>query len=764
MAHEYDRIERTTVWSPGAGCHGGCGVLAYMNGDKLVKIEGDPCHPWNQGRTCSRLLAYTRFLYHKDRILYPLKRVGERGSGKFERISWEEALDTVETKFKAIRDEYGAESVIFVQGTGRDINAPLTFLTYAYGSPNLSQLGLSGQSCYTPRITGSCMVDGTLTVADCSQFFEKRYDDPRWQCPKYIVVWATNPGTGCPDGFQGHWVVDCMKRGSKLIVIDPRATWFSSRAEHFLQCRPGTDGAIALGMINLIIENEWYDKEFVEKWTMGLDKLAERAREYTPERVERLTWVPREVLYEATRAYALNRPSAIHWGMPIDMNPEATTAAQAIAMLWCLTGNFDVPGGNVAARGAFGIAMWPINQAQVLGEYGEEFLKKVNEKRIGAREFPYIANTRLYIQPDLAVEQMLTGDPYPIKGMWIQTSNLLGGNAADLNKHHKALMNVPFNVVVDLFHNPTTMAIADLILPAACFTERNTIRVWHTPAQTVRKLHEPLGEARNDWDINFELALRFNPALREKYGKVEDFFDAKLKPSGYTFEQLIARGGWVFEEDGVSVPYRRHERGLLRADGQPGFQTPSGKVEFYSLNHEAWGLDPLPWYREPPESENVTPELMKKYPLVMVTGRRSPVYFHAEHRNIDWLREVDPFPLVEVNPNVAKRLNLDDGEWCWIENDRGRVTRKVKYNISMNEKCVSVPHGWWPPEEEGKAPHYYGAWKYNCNKLVLSQVGSSSGYGGGAYKTVPVRLRKMEPGETYDGPEIGITERSEVTA
>jgi anaerobic selenocysteine-containing dehydrogenase len=729
-----------------------------MKGDEIIKIEGDPCHPWNQGRTCSRLLAYTKFLNHPDRILYPLKRVGHRGSGEFKRISWDEALDEIETKFKQFRAESGAESVIFVQGTGRDINAPLTFLTYAYGSPNLSQLGLSGQSCYTPRITGSCMTDGTLTVADCSQFFEKRYEDPRWECPKYIIIWATNPTTGCPDGFQGHWIIDCMKRGSNLIVVDPRCTWVTSRAEYHLQCRPGSDGAVALGMINLILENEWYDKEFIEKWTLGIDKLRERAAEYTPERVEQLTWIPKEILYEATKTYAANRPSAIHWGMPIDMNPEATSVAQAISMLWCLTGNFDVPGGNVAARGAFGIAMWPINQAQVLTEYGEEFLAKINEKRIGAKEYPYVANTRLYIQPDLAVDQMITGDPYKIRGMWIQTSNMLGGNAADINKHHKALMNMEYNVFVDLFHNPTTMAVADIILPAACFTERNTIRVWHTPAQVVRKLHEPLGEARNDWEINFELARRFNPEIAKKYNTVIDFFDEKLKPSGYTFQELIDNGGWVFEKEGVSVPYRRYESGLLRADGKPGFQTPSGKIEFYSLNHEEWGLDPLPWYREPPESENVTPELMKKYPLVMVTGRRSPVYFHAEHRNIDWLREKDPFPLVEVNPAVAVKLGIGDGEWCWIENDRGKVMRKAKYNISMNEKCVSVPHGWWPPEEEGKAPHYYGAWKYNCNKLVLSQVGSSSGYGGGAYKTVPVRLRKMEPGETFDGPQIGITE------
>ena len=165
--------------------------------------------------------------------------------------------------------------------------------------------------------------------------------------------------------------------------------------------------------------------------------------------------------------------------------------------------------------------MWPINASQVLETYGEEFVKKINEKRIGAKEYPYIANTRLYIQPDLAVEQMLTGEPYPIKGTYIQTSNLLGGNAADLNKHHRALMNMEFNVVVDVFHNPTTMAIADIVLPAACFTERNSIRVWHTPAQAIRSCR---ASGRGKERLGNQLSWRcFNSELRKKYSK--DFFD-----------------------------------------------------------------------------------------------------------------------------------------------------------------------------------------------------------------------------------------------
>jgi anaerobic selenocysteine-containing dehydrogenase len=760
---DYDKIVTTTVWSPGPGCHGGCGAKLYVKDGKVVRVEGDECHPWNEGRACSRLLAVTQYMYHKDRILYPLKRVGPRGSGEFERISWDEAYDTIEQKFNEIKEKYGPEGVIFCQGTGRDIGGPISFLCYSFGSPNWCQLGLAGQSCYTPRLGAMSMVQGDPCVADCSQFWEKRFDDPRYELPKYIIVWGQNPGVGCPDGFMGTWVVDCMKRGTKIICIDPRWTYFASRAEHFLQIRPGTDGALAMGMINLIIQNEWYDKEFVEKWCYGFEELAERAKKYPLDRVSEITWIPEEVIYEATKAYATNSPSAIHWGLPIDMCPEGTTVAQAISILWCITGNLDVPGGNVIARPAFGITMYPYDTHQMKDMYGDDIMEKINKKRCGADKYPYLANFRGWAQPDVAVQQMLDCKPYPIKAAWIQTTNMLGGQAADLNKHYKALMNMEFNVVVDSFHNPTTMAVADIILPVATFAEKESFRAWYVPLQIIQPAVQ-VGECKSDWEINLELARRFNPKVREMYPTFQAFADQRMEKSGYTYKDLQENhGGWVFPTEGLSVPYKRYEKGLLRPDGKPGFRTPTGKIELYSTNHEKFEIDPLPYYQEPPESELATPGLFKKYPLIMVTGRRSPVYFHAEHRMIPWLRACDPWPIVEVNPDLLKELGIDDGEWVWVENDRGRIRRKVKANPSMNTKCVSVPHGWWLPEEDGKAPSFFKSWEINCNLLTPVDTQSSSGYGGGAYKTTLCRIRKIEAGEqcltppqVYDAAERSV--------
>ena len=231
MAKSKEEKVLSTLWSAGCGSHGGCGCEIFVKDGKVTRVEGDPNHPFNQGRLCAKGLALPQYMYHPDRVTHPLKRVGERGEGKWKQITWDEAYDTIEKKMKDIRSKYGAESVIFCQGTGRDIGGAITFLMYAYGSPNWVQVGLAGHACYTPRLGAMYATHGHYAVADCSQFLEKRFEDQEYVLPKYIIIWAQNPSAGCHDGFYGHWIIDCMKRGSKLIVIDPRSTWFSSRAE-----------------------------------------------------------------------------------------------------------------------------------------------------------------------------------------------------------------------------------------------------------------------------------------------------------------------------------------------------------------------------------------------------------------------------------------------------------------------------------------------------------------------------------------------------
>lgn len=732
----------TVAWSAGAGCHGGCGQKLYVEDGNMVRIEGDENNPWNQGRSCPRVLALKQYMYHPDRITTPLKRVGARGEGKFEPISWDEAYDTIEQKLKGIRDQFGAESVVFGQGTGRDIGGPISFLAYSFGSPNWCQLGLSGQSCYTPRLGAMKAVMGDFGVADCSQFLEKRYDDPQWVPPEVIIVWGQHPANGCPDAFFGHWIVDCMKRGSKIIAIDPRNTWTTSRSAIHLQNRPGTDGALALGMLNVIINEGIYDKDFVAKWVHGFDELKERVQQYPVDKVAAITEVPASEIVAAARMFANAKQGAIHWGVPIDMCPDGTAVAHAIICLWAITGNIDIPGGQVIAKPSYGVSSYPYSSEEMVQLYGADLVKRMTEKRIGADKYPMVKNFRGWAQPDMMIDQIASGEPYPIKAAWIQTANILGGQAARARHHYDALKKLDFIVVVDLFHNPTTMALADIILPAATFAEKDSIRAWWAPLAVIKKRVQ-VGECKSDWEINFELAKRFNPEGMKQWDTVEDLFNDRLKTSGMTFKDLTDAGGWKMPPEGPSKPYRRHERGLLRPDRKPGFNTPSGKVEVYSQTYKSWELDPLPFYTEPPQSAASTPDLFKKYPLVMITGARSQLYFHAEHRMIPWLREKMPDPLVEIHPDTAASFGIYEGEWVYLENDLGRVKRKATITRRVKPQHIHTMHGWWLPELEGKEPSLFGVWDYQINKIIPGPQCSKSGFGGGQYKTTLCTLRKI---------------------
>jgi anaerobic selenocysteine-containing dehydrogenase len=747
MAEKDIREFKTFAWSAGPGCHGGCGQKLYVQDGKMIRIEGDENHPWSQGRSCPRVLAMTQYMYHPDRITTPLKRIGERGEGKFAPISWDEAFDICTKKLKDIRQDYGAESVIFCQGTGRDAGGPVSFLAYSYGSPNWCQLGLSGQSCYTPRLGSMKATLGDFTVMDASQFLEKRYDSPEYKVPQVALVWAQNPPPTCPDGFFGHWIVDCMRRGTEIIVVDPRHTWLSTRSKHHLQIRPGTDGALALGLLHVIINEKLYDQEFVDKWTVGFDKLKERVQKYTPSTVAEITWADKDTIIAAARTYGRAKPAAVHWGVPIDMSPDSTAVAQAITHLSCITGNIDVPGGNVIARPSHGVTTYPYTSEEMVDLYGQELVTILNEKRIGADRYPMVKGFRGWAHPDMAIEQIVSGKPYPIKALWIQTCNILGGQAARMKFHYDAMKKMDFVAVVDLFHNPTTMALADIVLPAATFAEKDGFRSWWAPLEIGPKAVQ-VGDCKSDWEINLEMAKRLNPEVGSKFETVRDVINERLKVANLTFEEQVAKGSWVMPPDGSSKPYYRHERGLLRADGKPGFNTPSGKVELWSTAYENWGLDPLPYYKEPAQSPVSTPELYGKYPLMMISGTRSPLFFHSEHRMIPWLREKLPDPLVEIHPDTAKEYGIYDGEWVYLVNDMGRVRRKAKLSLTVHRKMINTMHGWWMPEEEGAEPNLFGVWKYQINQLIPGPQDSVAGFGGGQYKTTLVTLAKIPQEES----------------
>jgi anaerobic selenocysteine-containing dehydrogenase len=496
-------------------------------------------------------------------------------------------------------------------------------------------------------------------------------------------------------------------------------------------------------MLHVIINEGLYDREFVEKWTIGLEDLRQRVREYPPEKVAKITWVPAELVIQAARLYASAKPAGLHWGLAVDTAPEGTSVAQAISHLWCITGNVDIPGGNVIARPSHGVTTYPYTTEELVALFGQEHMDRANLKRIGADRYPMVKGFRAWAHPDLTIDQIDSGVPYPLKAAWIQSANLLAGQAARARFHHQALKKLDFIVVVDLFHNPTTMALADIVLPAATFAEKNSFRSWWVPLEVIRKAVQ-VGECKSDWEINFEMARRLNPEVGKRYGSVMELFDKRLARAGTTFQEMVAKECWSMPPDGPYKPYRRHERGLLRTDGSPGFNTPSGKIELRSSAFAQWGVDPLPFYREPAQGPATTPDLYRKYPLILISGSRVSTMFHSEHRMIPWLREKHPDPLVDVHPDTAGELGIRDGDWVYIENDLGRVRRKARLSLTVHRRMINTVHGWWMPEENGAEPHLFGVWEYQINQLIPGPQDSDSGFGGGQYKTTLVRLSKAK--------------------
>ena len=726
-------MTRTLPWS-GPGCHNQCGILVYSKDNTIIKVEGDPEIPFNEGRLCVRCLSLPKVVHSPYRLTHPLKRVGQRGEGKWQPISWNEDYDLIEDNTRRIQAEFGPEAITVLTGTGRNINHILAKLSYsAFGTPNMAPGFFSGLSCYVPKINAMQATFGGFAWADCSQMFPDRYDNPNWVPPKCMIIWGNNPVVSNPDSFMGYWIVECMKRGTKLIVIDPRLTWLASRADVWLQPRPGTDPAIALGLINIIISEDLYDREFVGKWTDGFEALKERASQFPPERVEEISWVPGEKLVKAARLYATSKPAAIQWGVALEQHQAGMSTLLGVQDLWALTGNVDVPGGNIINRPGVDYTKLPPAAWGI-----EDVSRDVLKKTLGQKEFPFFKGAH----PDAMADAMYSGKPYPLKMAWMQATNPLTCTGADPRKAYQALRNCDFVVDVDLFMNPSAMACADLVLPAASVLERDSIRAefvggWWGPLRAINKVVQ-VGEARSDEQIMLEVGKRLNPESFP-WENVEQMLDWLIRDTGMTFAELRENPIPHY----APFEYRKYEKGLLRRDRAPGFRTENGKFNLHIPAFDKIGIDPLPYYEEPPESPVSTPQLAKEYPLVLTTGARSWGLFHSEHRQIPQLRQIDPDPEVEIHPDPATKLGIINGDWVWIENSHGRCRQKAKLVTTIDPRVVHAKHGWWYPEKEGSEPTLFGMWDCNINQLLPFGQQGASGYCA-PYKSLICKVYKVE--------------------
>ena len=467
----------------------------------------------------------------------------------------------------------------------------------------------------------------------------------------------------------------------------------------------------------------------MDKWCYGFEELSERVQEYPVDKVAEITWVSPEQIQRAARLLANSKPCAMQWGLAVDMVREALPAGQAIVGLFQITGNVDIPGGNI----------FPVELIAYSGGWGGELISDEQKaKRIGLANYPLLRLGFQVASNDDLLDTLLTDKPYKMRGSWLQTNNAIACMAADPKRVMEGLLRLEFNVVIDLFMTPTAMAIADVVLPAATYPEKNGLRLGDglQRGEVINKVTQ-IGEAKSDAEINLLIGKRLNPAAWP-WETVDEMLSSMIASTGMDIDELR-------EKAPVYLPfeYRRYETGRLRADGQPGFNTATGRIELWSTFYNQCGLDPMPYFEEPEPGPGSTPELMEEYPFVLTTGARRWSSFHSEHRQVDRLRRMDPWPYIEIHPDAAAELGFTEGEWVWVENQMGRAKRTIKITPIVDPRVVSCDHGWWLPE---KGPeNLYDVFDVNINNLVPMKCGKS-GFGAN-YKTSICRLYKVKEGE-----------------
>ncbi|MBW2368325.1 MAG: molybdopterin-dependent oxidoreductase [Deltaproteobacteria bacterium] len=635
-------------------CYHSCGTKVTVQGDRAVKLEGLASHPLNKGELCPKGEHALEHIYSPNRLKHPLKRV----NGRFEKIGWDQALDEIAEKLTRLKNEYGPQILGVFSGSIGVENLEMAGLTQrfkaAFGSPNFFSVE---SVCYRMRIRTRQITFGKYPTEELDS--------------NLYILWGHNPDAS---DFPLKLALEKnLAKGAKLVVIDPRRIPLADEADMYLRIRPGTDGALALAMINVIINEKLYDKTFIEAHTIGFEKLSDHIQEYSAEWAEEITWVPAEETRKLARLFAKTKGAGIYQGTCTqDQTANGTQSSRAFSVLQVITGNINVPGG------------WVISPRLAFGNVG----LKVEGEPLGADQFPLFFEVWGRKSPYGVVTVVPESIPDKLKAFWV-----VGGNPLismpDSNAFKEAFNRLDLLVVHDM-HMTETAKEAHYVLPACSHLEKwgvaYTYNVCHClPYLMLRKkCIEPLYESRSEWWLYTELAKRLGMGDLFPWKSEEELVRFELAPSGLSFDYLLndKPEGDYYQEKEYAV--------------QPGlFRTPSKKIEIYSDALEHVGFDPLPTYQEPEKSPMcASQECLDMYPLILNTGHRNYYYTHSQHRDVEALKAESPEPESEIGPETAKEFGLKNGDDICIETNRGQVKMKAKVDERVAEGVVFVPHGW----------------------------------------------------------------------
>lgn len=683
-----------------------CGLMAEVTNGRVTAVEPDPTqYPGDAGiqRGCRRWRLAPEFLEHPLRVNYPMKRMGERGSGQWQRISWEQALDEIAGSLAGLKERYGPETLATCIGGPHAVYWPLHRFMNLFGSPN--NVGI-GQICWNPATWVNTVTYGWT--------IENELDPEVTGC---AMFWGTNPAES-DNSLVWRELLRFKRKGKPLIVVDPRQTRTAEIATHWLPVRPGSDAVLALGLLQVIIDEGLYDREYVTDWCSGFERLAGHVAPYSPRFVEAATGVSADMIREVARLYAGNRPSTLFSGRGIDqIGGNSFPTHRSLAILRAITGNLDVPG-------ASHVTEMPDFIPELDLELSEQFPAEARKKQLGrlslqsyqgyerVRQLTLRHDKRLpmrYLtsaQPNLVWRAMVTGKPYPIRSLIVMATNPLL-TQADTGLVYQALKSLDLLVALELFQSPTAM-LADYILPSAGALERPLLE---TKAGTANLAYggeqavNPYYERRPDYDFWRGLGIRLGQQQHWPWQSFHAALSFSMEPTGWTWEDFCGVGLYALPPD-----YRKQEQINSRTGKPAGFATVSGKVELYSELLSQLGEDPLPVPRKKAGSD-------REFPLLLITGARMQPYFASSFRQFKSLRSVHPEPWAEVSAATAGRLGLAEGTPVWVETKRGKARFVLKIAVVADD-VVSVEYGWWYPEETAAEPELGGLWRANANVLT----------------------------------------------
>lgn len=653
--------------------------------DGVVERVSHPDNPILKDNWCLKGVSAPRLYDLPDRLTVPLKRVGERGSGEWAEVSWDEAMGDIADRLRQIIDRHGPEAFAVStsnwntsveHGMGRRVMNLL-------GSPNwISGVAMCmGNTAAVNKLTYGWFPWPDLIGTDC------------------IVLLGHNPRRHSWTPIY-NLVRQAQAKGGKLIVLDPRVSGQAEQADIHLQLRAGTDAAMLLGWLHVIVEEGLYDHDFVRDWTVGFDDLRQRLAEYPPDKVAEITGVPADQIRAAARMYAGARSAVIPWSPTTDQQLSSTSAIRCQSILRAICGFLDVPGGELMygfnpeytseSRLELHEALSPEQRAKQLGyDRHPVYTYRVGEmlaphtERVHGHPWANLVMGSYMANPSLLFEAMATGDPYPVKAFFTLGNNTLM-SYPNQQQVRRAIMNQDLVVAHELFMTPTA-ALADYVLPGDTWLERPNIhdsfgwRSWLIPSE---QAVEPPEHCRSVFAFWRDLAERLGLGPDMPYDTIDEALDGRLEPLGMTFEEFAA------SHDTRIASHR------FRSYRTTGFGTPSGKVELSSSILDELGFDPLPSFREPPVAEG--------FPFRVFVGVREDPYFQTGQRQLANLRRLSPLPKVFVHPDDAEAAGLVEGDWATVSSPHGSIELSVAVRPDMSPGHLRVPHGWWFPELLGE--------------------------------------------------------------